>query len=395
MPNTTIVAANGLTYVSATDHATYFVSLSTDSTASYVGYSTVVADSKPVNTLSGPPVFTSDIKVSYVGATPTSILASITSAPATPTTISTTTSAFNSTSGPLNGTTTSSGATGPTATHKAVPQKDTGAIVGAAVGCLIGGALIAGLLTWLIMSSRQKKKHRSSGGFSSERHRSSRANNEKALPSAPLLGGGAVGNWEKHLDQPESDNTIARSVKGLFDHIEVHVENYYRDAQVKITPELQNALMKVEGSKDLPDSVAGLLPNAQRPTMLIKHCIAHSIIEHIDSESDISDSFLPTDFIALPQALRTRRTTANKPGKLSLPSYTQKSSRSKLTESQHTIKPTHAGASSVPTSAPNPPKTQTIPTHETASSRPWLIGCAVCLIHGRCHLVTLAPAARI
>jgi hypothetical protein len=172
------------------------------------------------------------------------------------------------------------------------------------------------------MSSRQKKKSRSSGGFGSDRNRLSRSNNEKALPSAPLLGGGVAGNWERHLDQPESDNTIARSVKGLFDHIEVHVENYYRDTQVKITPDLQNALMKVEGSNDLPDSVAGLLPNAQRPTMLIKHCIAHSIIEHIDSESDISDSFLPTDFIALPQALRTRRTTANKPGAYSLFSYT-------------------------------------------------------------------------
>lgn len=162
------------------------------------------------------------------------------------------------------------------------------------------------------MSNRQKKHRSSGGGFAGERHRSSRVSNEKALPVAPIAAGGVAGNWEKHLDQPESDGTITRRVKGLFDHIEVHVENFYRDALVKITPELQAALMRVD-SRDLPDSVVGLLPQTERPTMLIKHCIAHSIVEHISSESDVQDSFLPVDFVALPQALATRRTTASKP----------------------------------------------------------------------------------
>jgi hypothetical protein len=401
---------NGLTYV-VDGGITYLVSaVSTVITATpYSSASTISGGPRSGQVTYVAPVIETSIIESSIGATApapapvsttatTSVFTSTTPATFSTTSaiISTTSSSLSSTIGFSNGTVSSSGPAVPTHTKVVtVPSKDTGKVAGVAVACLIGGALIAGLLTWLIMSSRQKKKSRSSGGFGSDRNRLSRSNNEKALPSAPLLGGGVVGNWEKHLDQPESDNTIARSVKGLFDLIEVHVENYYRDAQVKITPELQNALMKVEGSNDLPDSIAGLLPNAQRPTMLIKHSIAHSIIEHIDSESDISDSFLPTDFIALPQALRTRRTTANKPGKLSLPSYTQPSSRSKLTESQHTIKPTHAGASSVPTSAPNPPKTQTIQTHETASSRPWLIGCAACLIHGPCHPITLALATRI
>jgi hypothetical protein len=74
-------------------------------------------------------------------------------------------------------------------------------------------------------------------------------------------------------------------------------------------------------SHHLPDSVAGLLPKTERPTMLIKHCIAQSIVEHISAESEIQDSFLPIDFIALPQALTTRQTTAEKPGK-SFPPHT-------------------------------------------------------------------------
>ena len=163
------------------------------------------------------------------------------------------------------------------------------------------------------MSSRQKKHRSSGGGFASQRH-SSRSHTEKALPAVSVAAAGVTGNWERHIDQPESDGTITRSVKGLFDHIEVHVENFYRDAQVNITPELQAALMRVD-SRYLPDSVAGLLPQTQRPTMLIKHCITQSIVEHISPESEIRDSFLPTDFVALPQALNARRTTAEKPGR--------------------------------------------------------------------------------
>jgi hypothetical protein len=191
-------------------------------------------------------------------------------------------------------------------------------IAGVAVACIIGGAAIAGILVWLIMSRRQKKRSSGyGGGFAGERHRPSRTSNEKALPNAPLLGGDAVGNWMKHLDQPESDNTIMRSVKGLFDHIEVHVENFYRDAQIPITHKLQEELMAVESSRELPEEIAGLLPMTERPTMLIKHCLTHSIVEHITFESDVPDSFLPTDFTALPRALITRRTTANKRGTLS------------------------------------------------------------------------------
>jgi hypothetical protein len=57
-----------------------------------------------------------------------------------------------------------SGSVAPAATSSAgVPQKSTSGskltsadLVGAAVGCLIGGALIAGLLVWLFLSSRHK-----------------------------------------------------------------------------------------------------------------------------------------------------------------------------------------------------------------------------------------------
>jgi hypothetical protein len=52
----------------------------------------------------------------------------------------------------------SSSTSGATSKHTPGPQSNTGAIAGTAVGCLIGGALIASLLIWLFMSSRRKKR---------------------------------------------------------------------------------------------------------------------------------------------------------------------------------------------------------------------------------------------
>jgi hypothetical protein len=120
-----------------------------------------------------------------------------------------------------------------------------------------------------------------------------------------------------HLPQSESDSTIRNAVQAMYTQIELHVDNYYRDANVKMTPELQHELMKVD-SKHLPDSVAGLLPHTRTPTVLIKHCLAQLIISHISLEDkDAKDSFLPTDFTALPATFST--STTGKPGKSPIP----------------------------------------------------------------------------
>ena len=162
------------------------------------------------------------------------------------------------------------------------------------------------------MSSRHKKR-RPRGGIAEHRP-NSRNVNEKSLPTAPLLGGGAVGGWEQHLPQPESDNTMRSNVKALLDHIEVHVENFYRNAVVPISPELQTELMKVHSSY-LPDSVVSLLSQTKTPTLLIKHCLAYLIISRITADSDTSASFLPADFVVIPRAMGSTRANQDKPGK--------------------------------------------------------------------------------
>jgi hypothetical protein len=104
------------------------------------------------------------------------------------------------------------------------------------------------------------------------------------------------------------------SVKALFDQIELHVENFYRNAAVSISPEMQTELMKVD-SNHLPDSVVGLLSQTRTPAMLIKHCLAHLIVSRITADNDAPASFLPADFVALPRAMGGTRANQDKPGK--------------------------------------------------------------------------------
>jgi hypothetical protein len=163
------------------------------------------------------------------------------------------------------------------------------------------------------MSSRRKKQT-PRGGFTEHRQNTGNVNLEKSLPTAPVLGGIAAAGWEQHLPQSESDGTIRSSVKALFDQIELHVENFYRNTAVSISPEMQRELMKVDSSY-LPDSVVGLLSQTRTPTMLIKHCLAHLIISRITADSDAPASFLPVDFVALPRAMGGTRANKDKPGK--------------------------------------------------------------------------------
>jgi len=162
------------------------------------------------------------------------------------------------------------------------------------------------------MSSRLKKR-RPRGGFAEHRPNSRNVNQEKSLPTAPLLGG-AAGGWEQHLPQSESDGTMRTSVKALFDQIELHVENFYHNAVVPISPGLQTELMKVHSSY-LPDSVVSLLSQTKTPMLLIKHCLAYLIVSRITADSDASASFLPSDFVALPRAIGGTRANQDKPGK--------------------------------------------------------------------------------
>jgi hypothetical protein len=101
--------------------------------------------------------------------------------------------------------------------------------------------------------------------------------------------------------------------------VELHVENFYTDsaAAFSMTDKLQTELLKVD-SPHLPDSVVKLLPQIRSKTVLMKHCLAHLLVSNVSADGVIGHSFLPYDFIALPQAINMAKPANAKPGKFFL-----------------------------------------------------------------------------
>lgn len=207
-----------------------------------------------------------------------------------------------------------------TATASATPAPvagksgtNAGVIAGAAVGAAIGAAFLTFLITFMFLRKRNQRDQRRGN------HRSDRGglstHTEKALPKDPSQGPisqPAAPTWEKHLPQSADDKTIRSTVKTLFDQVELHVENFYRDAAVPMSENLQAELLRVD-SPHLPEPIVALLPRARSQIALIKHCLLSYIVASISTDDNSVQSLLPADYATLPHLARA--SGQKKPGK--------------------------------------------------------------------------------
>lgn len=178
-----------------------------------------------------------------------------------------------------------------------------GHLVGTAVGCLIGGALLATVALFLFMRRRWRN-----GNDLSEPVREKSALNGHG--GAVYVAGSRA--WECHLPQSESDGTIRAMAERTLDQIEMHVENFYKDAaNVHLGPEVQSKITELD-SRHLPSPVLSLLPQSNRPTVLIKHCIGNLVISRIAAAEATAHSFLPKDF----HSPKSSSTVQSKPGRM-------------------------------------------------------------------------------
>jgi hypothetical protein len=79
------------------------------------------------------------------------------------------------------------------------------------------------------------------------------------------------------LPQQADDATIRQKVLIVFDQVELHVDNFYADNAVELTPE-QEAGMSKFGTPMLSEPLAALLETSKRKTTLIKHCLAFYVV---------------------------------------------------------------------------------------------------------------------
>lgn len=110
--------------------------------------------------------------------------------------------------------------------------------------------------------------------------------------------------WEQHLLQSTDDKTIQQEVLTLFELIEHHVENYYRDVTADVSAVADNELSKLQ-SCYLPCSrkVGSVLKETSHPVPVIKHCLIHFVVSGMSSSEEAMFSLLPEEFTALPRAI--------------------------------------------------------------------------------------------
>lgn len=188
---------------------------------------------------------------------------------------------MRATPSPSNGTTVHSNAS---KTHS------TGELAGAAVGCLIAGLLIASLLAFFFLKRRRNNRR--------PQHDSQRE----------MLGGhsksesfrnttGPVAAWQRHLPQPESDQTISRLVNRTLDDIELFVENYYADRPTIQTTGSAATDMSPLNSPYLGRPLPDIVYTSNVPMVLFKHCITYYLLQKIDPAQNDSSSLLPREFV--------------------------------------------------------------------------------------------------
>ena len=189
---------------------------------------------------------------------------------------------------------------------------------GSAVAAAFVAALLTFIITFLIMRRLGQKRQQSKHGPDAEKQ--AVAGNGAASRSLHKRRQSDLVNpltaWEKHLPQPADDSSIRMDVRTLLHQVELHVETFYNDLQnpVNVTDELRAELLKVD-SPHLPDSIVTMIAQTRHQSVLIKHCLAQLILGHTSADGSQHQSWLPNDFVALPQAFALTRRNTRKPGK--------------------------------------------------------------------------------
>jgi hypothetical protein len=97
------------------------------------------------------------------------------------------------------------------------------------------------------------------------------------------------------LPQTADDQTVRSKVSMLFDQIQQHVENFYRDVHASITPSMENDLTRF-GTPGI--DMKELLQSASMPTVAIKHALMGYVLRITSPEGDESTLF-PSDVVGV------------------------------------------------------------------------------------------------
>ncbi|KAH7396127.1 hypothetical protein BKA66DRAFT_454516 [Pyrenochaeta sp. MPI-SDFR-AT-0127] len=170
----------------------------------------------------------------------------------------------------------------------------SGTIAGTAIGCLIAGALIAGLLFWLCWAKRGKSRARDSeaSALALTTYDKKPTTRVVSLESGSLMVPAPGGD----LPQPLEDKTISGDISKICNSIKNHVQSYYHTGQVSPVLSEYDDIQAL--GHNMPISVgtlSTLLRNSATREIALRFCIAWVIISRLQSNTEQSNGLLPTE----------------------------------------------------------------------------------------------------
>jgi hypothetical protein len=111
------------------------------------------------------------------------------------------------------------------------------------------------------------------------------------------------------LPQEADDKTVGEKVSTLFDQFQLHVENYYRDVKVSISPAAESELSRFS-SPHLSEPLVAFLNSTSRPMTLIKHGLVFHVMSLTVATGESSRTLLPQELVGVARILNQRTPTA-------------------------------------------------------------------------------------
>jgi hypothetical protein len=169
----------------------------------------------------------------------------------------------------------------------------SGTIAGGVVGGFFAGVVIGVMLLWLL-GRRRRQTHATSRSTRPDELMSSHASENKGMQNiaTPMT----VTGWQKHLPQEKDDGTIARTVKTVFEQVQVHVEGFYKKRPVNMNSEAVAAIERIS-SVDL----AKKLSKAPNGVLMLEAILIRWIVHRISLRSIAAESFLPVECTKIPE----------------------------------------------------------------------------------------------
>ncbi|KAG9239684.1 hypothetical protein BJ875DRAFT_447371 [Amylocarpus encephaloides] len=187
----------------------------------------------------------------------------------------------------------------PLPTSKINKAITSGAVAGVAIGCFVIGALLVGLIAFLLRRKRQPhrypQQHLHPGDIALVEHGKYNRNTEASVSKARV-----VSNVDNLLPQPAEDHAIVGGFSKIRDGIKNHAQSYYHKSPISHEAVNEEALTELASATGITTATLKtflLNPATRTPAIMI--LLSQLALSRCNSRIDGQYSFLPREISGL------------------------------------------------------------------------------------------------